>query len=164
MPRPRQNAHMRFSRARHILLVGLVTTLLCAGPVYAGLGGDGASIVADSDELKGSLRRYSSPLFETQEITTDNGIRVREFLNRDGLVFAVAWSGPAEPNLRQLLGVHFVQYHQARLSQTPAQLRRAMRLALPEFVIESGGHMRAYRGRAYLPALVPDGVSIAILE
>ena len=50
------------------------------------------------------------------------------------------------------------------MAQTPPELRRALRLALPDLVIESGGHMRAYRGRAYLPARVPDGVSTADLK
>ena len=34
----------------------------------------------------------------------------------------------------------------------------------PELVVESAGHMRAYRGRAYLPLLVPPGASAADLR
>ena len=154
---------MEFHRTGYLRLL-VFGSLLCVRTVYAGLGGDSASISTDFKELKGSLHAYSSPQFEIQEITTDNGLRVREFVNRDGLVFAVAWSGPAEPNLQHLLGVHFIQYHQARMAQTPPGLRRALRLALPDLVIESGGHMRAYRGRAYLPARMPDGVSTADLK
>jgi hypothetical protein len=150
-------------RARFILL--LVLNVLCVGTVFAGLGGDAASVLADSNQMQGILHSYSSsPQFDIQEVTTDNGIRVREFVNRDGLVFAIAWSGPAEPDLQQLLGVHFAAYHQARMAQTPPGLHRALRLALPDLVIESGGHMRAYRGRAYLPMRVPAGASTADLK
>jgi hypothetical protein len=155
---------MGFRRASFALLLSFGMTLLCVRAAYAGLGEGRASVIADSDELQGSVHAYSSPQFEVREITTQNGMRVREFLNQDGLVFAVAWSGPAEPNLQQLLGAHFARYHQARMAQTPPELRRALRLALPDLVIESGGHMRAYRGRAYLPARVPDGVSTADLK
>lgn len=154
---------MGFRRAKPARLLGFGMSLLCMGTASAGLGGDRASI-ADANALQGSLHGYSSPQFEMQEITTPNGVRVREFSNRDGLVFAVAWSGPVEPNLQQLLGVHFAQYLQARLSQTPPGLHRELRLALPDLVVESGGHMRAYRGRAYLPTFVPAGVSPADLK
>ncbi len=155
---------MGFRCVSSLLLLGFSMTLLCPRAAHAGLGGYSASIIADAEALKGSVQVYSSPQFEIREITADNGIRVREFVNRDGLVFAIAWSGPAEPDLQQLLGVHFVQYHQARMAQTPPQLRRPLRLALPALVVESGGHMRAYHGRAYLPARVPDGVSTADLK
>ena len=155
---------MGLRRARSLLLLGLGVNVLCVSTVCAGLGGDAASVLADSNQMQGVLRSYSSPQFDIQEITTENGIRVREFVNRDGLVFAIAWSGPAEPNLQQLLGVHFAQYHQARMAQTPPGLHRALRIALPDLVIESGGHMRAYRGRAYLPTHLPAGVLAADLK
>jgi hypothetical protein len=38
-----------------------------------------------------------------------------------------------------------------------------LRVALPGLIVESGGHLRAYAGRAYLPALVPAGVPAADL-
>jgi hypothetical protein len=150
--------------ARSLLLLGFGMNVLCVGTAFAGLGGDAASILADSNQMQGVLHSYSSPQFDVQEITTENGLRVREFVNRDGLVFAVAWSGPTEPDLQQLLGVHFAPYHQARMAQTPPGLHRALRLALPDLVIESGGHMRAYRGRAYLPMRLPAGTSTADLK
>jgi Protein of unknown function (DUF2844) len=155
---------MGLRRAGSLLLLGLAMNVLCVRTVCAGLGGDAASVLADSNQMQGVLHSYSSPQFDVQEITTENGIRVREFVNRDGLVFAIAWSGPAEPDLQQLLRVHFAQYHQARMAQTPPGLHRALRLALPDLVIESGGHMRAYRGRAYLPMNVPAGASTADLK
>jgi hypothetical protein len=155
---------MGFLRARSLLLPGFGMTLLCARAVYAGLGGDAASIIEDSNELQGSLQAYSSPQFEIREITSESGIRVREFLNHDGLVFAIAWSGPAEPDLHQLLGVYFAQYHRARMAQSPPGVHRDLRLALPDLVIESGGHMRAFRGRAYLPTRLPSGVLTADLK
>ncbi len=149
---------------RYLLLLAFIASVLRVGTAQAELGAGSASIVADSTEMQGSVQVYSSPQYEIQEITNPNGIRVREFVNRDGVVFAVAWNGPAEPDLQQLLGVHFAQYHQARMTQSPSALRGDLRLVLPDLVIESGGHMRAFRGRAYLPALVPAGASIAALK
>src|SRR5258708_25331136 len=127
------------------VLVGLGRNVLWARAVWAGLGGDAASVLAASNQMQGVVHSYSSPQFDIQEITTENGIRVREFVDRDGLVFAIAWSGPAEPNLQQLLGVHFAPYHQARMAQTPPGLHRALRLAPPDLSVDCSGPLRAHR-------------------
>ena len=40
-------------------------------------------------------------------------------------------------------------------------LRRGVRIELPDLVVEAGGHLRAYTGRALLPALLLAGVAPA---
>ncbi len=79
--RLRHNAPMGLRRARSLLLLGVGVNVLCVRTVCAGLGGNSASIIADSIEMQGSVHAYSSPQFEIQEITTENGICVREFVN-----------------------------------------------------------------------------------
>jgi hypothetical protein len=91
-------------------------------------------------------------------------MHVREYLNRDGIVFAVAWSGPAMPDLQRLLGPYFEEYTTALTSLKSPGLHRSVRIASSGLVVESEGHLRAYAGRAYLPALVPGGVSVADLR
>jgi hypothetical protein len=39
--------------------------------------------------------------------------------------------------------------------------RAAVVLRTGDLVVESGGHMRAFRGRAYLPGLVPPELGAA---
>ena len=90
--------------------------------------------------------------------------RVREFLNRDGVVFAVAWTGPVMPDLQRLLGGSFPAYTAALRALANPGLHRDLRIASSELVVESGGHLRAYVGRAYLPALIPIGTSISDLR
>ena len=137
---------------------------LWAGCACAGLGSDAAGVVADGTELHGALNSTSLPRYEIEEITTDTGMRVREYLGRDGVVFAVSWSGPALPDLQRLLGTHYVEYTTALAALTRPGLHRSVRIASSELVVESGGHLRAYAGRAYLPALVPAGISTADLR
>jgi hypothetical protein len=36
-----------------------------------------------------------------------------------------------------------------------------VRVDLPDLFVETGGHLRAYAGRAFLPTLVPAGVAPA---
>ena len=80
---------------------------------------------------------------------------MREFLNLDGIVFAVTWDGPVLPDLQTLLGANFATYMQALAVLKQPGLQRSLRIASPGLVVESGGHLRAYAGRAYLPALIP---------
>jgi hypothetical protein len=66
------------------------------------------------------------------------------------------------PNLRQTLGKYFDTYVAA------AQLKKANRRRVDvhedNLIVEAGGHMRAYSGRAYLPQAVPSGVNIGDLH
>ncbi|MHB8721765.1 MAG: DUF2844 domain-containing protein [Steroidobacteraceae bacterium] len=135
--------------------------LLCAAPARAGLEGDAAQVLADGTAMQGVVQSTPGRLYDIQEITAGTGTRVREYLNRSGRVFAISWSGPAVPDMRLLLGSHYDSYAQALSAMNHSGLRGSMRVASSELVVESGGHMRAYSGRAYLPALIPPGVPLA---
>ena len=144
------------------LIVGIYS--LCVEPARAGLGSDAADILIDSAQMQGVIKLVSREQYDVQEITTaETGMRVREYVNRDGLVFAVSWDGPVMPDLRQLLGSHYAAYTEALAALTHRGLR-SVRVASSELVVEWGGHMRAYSGRAYLPILVPPGVPVAELR
>jgi hypothetical protein len=129
-------------------------------PAIAGLGGDAASVEEDRLRMNGASRvvKGVTPLFSVQEIRTQSGTVVREYLSASGKVFAVAWDGPRMPDLRQLLAGNFVSLETAQREKRGVS--RPMRVETPELVVESAGHMRSFAGRAYVPALVPDGVSV----
>jgi hypothetical protein len=152
---------------RHPFKLSLLLLILGGGamqPARASLGGDAASVAADAAELHGVARTTPLQQYDIEEITSDSGIRVREFLNRDGIVFAVTWNGPVVPNLRTLLGSSFESYIKGLGTLKHPGTQRSLRLASGELVVESGGHMRAYGGRAYLPPLIPAGASPADLR
>ena len=146
------------------LLLGLGLNPLSVGTAGAALGGNAASVLSDTAELHGIERSTLLQLYDIQEITNDNGMRVREFLNREGIVFAVTWNGPVVPDLRSLLGTSFEAYSQGLAASKPSGTHRSLRIASPDLVVESGGHMRAYSGRAYLPRLMPAGTTTADLR
>lgn len=146
-----------------LVAMSLGMSPLCIQPASAGLGGSAASVLSDTQELHGVAHSTVLQDYEVHEISTDSGMFVREFLDRNGVVFAVAWNAPVVPDLRRLLGASFDAYVKALTALTPG-LRKSLRIASPELVVESGGHMRAYSGRAYLPALVPAGTSAADLH
>ena len=146
-----------------LMAMSLGSCLLSIQPACASLGGDTASVLSDTQELHGVAHSTVLQDYEIHEIGTDGGMRVREFLDRNGVVFAVAWNGPVVPDLRRLLGASFEAYVKALTALQPG-LRKSLRIASPELVVESGGHLRAYSGRAYLPALIPAGTSAADLH
>jgi hypothetical protein len=156
---------MAGSSVRHALLLLILSVgALWGGQARASLAGDAATVLDDAGELRGEVQSSTLQHFEIQEIVTDNGMRVREFLNRDGTVFAVTWSGPVVPDLQQLLGAKFAVYTAALAARDHLGLRRSVRVATSDLVVESDGHLRAYVGRAYLPAMIPIGVSAAELH
>jgi hypothetical protein len=150
---------------RSLLLVMVATSPLWVAPARAGLGSDAASVLADGAELHGVVNSVIGQQYDVQEIAAEPGMRVREYLTREGVVFAVSWTAPVLPDLQRLLGARFFEeYTTALAALNHAGLHRSVRIALTDLVVESGGHLRAYAGRAYLPALIPAGVSVAELR
>jgi Protein of unknown function (DUF2844) len=157
-----QNSRMRDWRCRYGFM--LAANLICAATACAGLGDDAAGVAADAKTLQGGLHIQSLPLFDIHDISTDSGLHVREYLDRNGIVFAVSWDGPVQPDLQRLLQASFAEYNQARAALTQPGLRRSLRMVSPDLVVETGGHLRAYSGRAYLPKRVPAGATAADLR
>lgn len=95
-----------------------------------------------------------------------SGTVMREYLDASGKVIAIGWQGPTLPDLQLLLGSYFARYVKAQSqirvqSARPADIsHRHAQLRDSDVVIESHGHLRAFQGRAYLPAMLPAGFSI----
>ena len=124
-------------------------------PAAASLGGDEATVAADHTVLEGKMKVARVQRYAVHEIAAPSGTVVREFVSPAGKVFAVSWSGPTMPDLRQVLGPYFDTYV-AAVQQRKA--RGPVNVVLPGLVVHSGGRMRAFAGKAYLPDAVPAGV------
>jgi hypothetical protein len=137
-------------------IVGLA---LAAPPARAALGEQEASVASDRRALaataSGTTERGAYRVHELQKGATT----IREFVSADGVVFAIAWSGLANPDLGPLLGAYADEYR-AAARETPRRGRRAARVAGDRVVVDRWGHMRDLHGRAYLPALLPPGVTV----
>lgn len=150
-------------RRPYILIscLGLLAVFFAsASPVQAALGETTKSISSDVKALsasRGNVTSFSG--YTVQEINSAS-VTVREYISSSGVVFGVAWSGFIRPDLSQLLGSYAAEY-QKRLSETPrARGLRSLRIETDNIVVEEWGHMRSLRGRAYVPALIPPGVSV----
>lgn len=143
-----------------VLVLGLV---VACEPAWAALGGDMESVDTDQGALNASEQiSATTESYTVYELQTTAGVVVREYLSLDGSVFAVSWHGPLLPNLRQILGGYFAQYTEAAQRQSGGHGHLAIRL--PDLVVESSGHMRAFFGRAYLPKALPQGVTAADIK
>src|SRR5207248_1071682 len=104
--------------------------------------------------------------YRIEEFTT-SGSTVREYIAKsNGLVFGIAWEGRINPPLDKLLGSYKAEYQKAESSPQPENNRRRVRtragralVRTDKLVVERGGHMRALHGKAYLPAMLPSGVT-----
>lgn len=132
-----------------------VLGLCCATQVWARLGADVASVQADQQAWDASSTQTALAGATLYSQTLSNGLHVRQYADASGSVFAVAWDGPVLPDFTRLLGEHAGAYADAvRLQQRGVHVRGAA------LVIESGGMMRSFSGRAYLPAKLPPTVTV----
>ncbi len=130
---------------------------LLPGLANAGLGQTEATVGSDAEQLNGSIKSTERSNYRIHEILLPSGTLVREYSTSGGTVFAVAWSGPAIPDLRQTLGRYFESYTTA--ARAPHVGHHHLQIRRNDFVMESNGHMRAFAGNAYLPQVIPDGFS-----
>lgn len=156
-----QNPRMKICSAKCALLLAAGMSPLYAGSARAALGGDAASVLADGTSMHVDVQSEIREQYQVFKIGTAAGINVREYLNKDGIVFAVSWSGPVPPDLERLLGAHFTTYTAALAAVAHPGVRRSLRVESSQLIVELGGHLRAYAGRAYLTALIPAGVTTA---
>jgi hypothetical protein len=159
-----------------ILALSVLLVSQAPGIAMATLGGPAQSIAADQQALGGQIRMLnqpqssargqalreqmpapSKPAYTVEQISTPAGLSVNEYVSPNGTVFAVSWRGPRPPNLSQLLGSYFAEYQTAAAS--PQAQRGHLFIQSENLVVETGGHMRDLRGRAYVPALLPPGLS-----
>jgi hypothetical protein len=100
--------------------------------------------------LNGALRQRT--------LIDEGGTTINEYATSTGRIVAYTWSGPTMPDLRALLGKHVVSYQAGAVTAADGNLHSS-RIARPDVIVESGGPMRGYVGRAWLPAALPPGVT-----
>lgn len=135
--------------------------LLMAGQqVHATLGETADSVTTDRKAIsavRGATTVHTG--YTVQEIVSD-AVTVREYISPSGVVFGIAWNGLSSPDLTLLLGSYSGEYRKA-LQQTPRMRgRRFSQIKTDHIVVEKWGHMRNLRGRAYVPSLIPQGVTV----
>ena len=146
---------MRFTKLPALILIFLLSLY---DPAMAALGDSEDSIVNDQVSMKATHRIAREPQYTVHEMQTPSGTLIREYVSAQGRVFAVTWQGPFMPDLQQILGNYFADYSAAAGNKRAGHGRLLVKQ--PGLVVHSGGHMRAFSGRAYIPEQVPSNISI----
>lgn len=146
-----------------IMLPGLgLLLMLCltTNPAFATLGERSDSVGKDSAALSAEKKNTtSSDRYSVHELASQ-GTTVREFLTPGGVVFAVAWNGLVNPDLGVLLGAYTPDYKRAKQNLARKHGQKRSKVKGDRVVVETWGQMRNLCGRAYDPALVPQGVDL----
>ena len=148
-----------FSVTLLVLNIALII-FLYAGQVQAALGESADSIESDQKAFS-AIRRATktSTAYTVHEIITE-AMTVREYVSPSGIVFGIAWNGLTHPDLTLLLGSYNSEYKKATRKTKRQPGRRHVQVKTDGVVVEKWGHMRNLQGRAYAPALIPQGVSV----
>ncbi len=144
------------------ILTVLLGLLLGAAPAWAVLGQRVTSVQSDRARLRGELRAVERQGYSVQQITAADGTVIKEYVSPAGMVFGVSWQGPAMPDLSDLLGAYFPEFQKA--SGTATRRHRAVAVKTDQVVVESGGHLRAFHGIAYVPGLLPSNLTPAVVQ
>ncbi len=145
-----------------IFLSVFVVLLLASSSGWAVLGEYENSVATDQQRMHAQLRQVSGQGYSIKQLSSVNGKVVREYVSPKGMVFGISWQSPIMPDLRQLLGSYFTQFQQA--AQSRRQRGGPLVIRTKDFVLVSGGHMRAFHGVAYVPSLVPANVSAEVVR
>jgi hypothetical protein len=137
----------------------LLTGIIFSAPAFAGLGGDASSVTADTAKMKGEARSTPTGGYTVNQITLPSGTVMNEYVSAEGKVFAVTWKGAVVPNLTQALGSYFEEY-KAAIAVTPHEGHNHLTVRQPDLVVMTGGHMRYWNGKAYVPSLLPPNFSL----
>ena len=146
---------MRVLSPRSFLLCLIVSAFSYSA--FAALGGDVTSIQADQAHMRAQRRVIQNAAYTVHEMQSQSTTVVREFVSPDGKVFGISWQGPSRPDLQQMLGNYYSEFAAARPTR---RMHGPVTIRTQNLVIQSGGHMRALTGRAYIPAMVPADVRL----
>jgi hypothetical protein len=149
---------MQESPFTHVIAASFmaVATWCVSADACAELGGvmlpkADARATAPQSLLNGALRLRTS---------TDSGnTTINEYATGAGEIIAYTWQGPTMPDLLALLGKYAGSYRAGAAAASADGSLHASRVVRPDVVVESGGAMRGYVGRAWLPGALPPGVT-----
>ncbi len=133
--------------------------LLASASVFASLGGPESSIHRDTQKLNATKKVvHSMKNYSIHELDS-HGTLIREYISSSGIVFGIAWRGLVHPELGSLLGSYAAEYSilfEKNLKQNGA---RTSSIRTDNIVVEKWGHMRNLAGHAFIPSLLPEGLS-----
>ena len=106
-----------------------------------------------------SLKVIQKEKFSIYEIQVPE-YKIREYVNSDRKVFAVAWSGFTHPQMKQVLSSYYDEFLEVAQNQKRTHGQRFRVVKTKNLTVMMSGHMRNLKGKAYLHKGLPLGVNI----
>jgi len=155
---------MRHRLALEIVVIVSLIAIVDLQKTWAVLGEPASSVETDRLAMAGQFKMIQAQHYTIQEIMTSDFV-VKEYVSGN-TVFAVAWRGRRPPDLTSILGTYLQEYQEASAAaaSTGPRRRRGTRIQALHVVVETGGHAGDVRGRAYLPSLIPPGVTPELIQ
>jgi hypothetical protein len=144
-----------FSPAPAVLAV-MATLLVASTGAHAELGG---TMPSQADSTGAAPQVLLNGALRLRTLTDAGHTTISEYATSSGQIIAYTWQGPTMPDLRALLGPYAGSYRSGAAALAPDGNLHASRIVRPDVIVESGGPMRGYAGRAWLPAALPPGVT-----
>lgn len=126
----------------------------------ATLGKSAESVAPDKKAFSAVQRNSTTHKGYTIKEFESKANIVREYVSSSGVVFAFAWGGLSHPDLTSLLGSCADEYRHDSPEGSRELGGRNLQLTEKSVIVEKWGHVMSVQGRAYVPALVPWGVSV----
>lgn len=131
-----------------------------------------SDVTADTDASASAAATptATNSSYTVRTATLANGTVEREYVNADGVVFGVAWNGPFAPDFQALFGTSAFATYTSGLQAARASNGLRGRAGGPVtvtsegLVVQMAGHQRALSGRAYMPGLLPSGISASDIQ
>ncbi|MGF6538127.1 DUF2844 domain-containing protein [Paraburkholderia youngii] len=136
-------------------IASVIAVVACSASfgAHAELGG-----TMPSQAVAGAPRTLLNGALRERTWTDAGNTTINEYATSTGLIVAYAWQGPTMPDLHALLGKYGDSYKTGAAAAGSGNLHSS-RVARSDVIVESGGPMRGYVGRAWLPAALPAGVT-----
>jgi hypothetical protein len=147
-------------RSVALLIAVVLAAVGTSSRARAALGEPAESVMRDQEVLAATRGEASAVQTYRVERLVSPARTVREYVSPSGVVFAVTWEGVSHPDLASVLGSYAAPVLQALAGEHRVPGRRSRRIETGGAVVETWGHMRAVHGRAYVPSLLPAGVTL----
>jgi hypothetical protein len=134
-----------------------VVAALAPRDAAAALGGDVSSVLHDHAVIGATAMIDARSGYDVYAGTSADGRELREYVDRSGRVFAVAWKGTRPQNIAALLGESASRYVAAATRHQNGH--HIVNISEPDLALSVVKLPGGWVGHAVLPQAVPAGVA-----
>lgn len=140
-------------------LGALLALVMLSAPAWAVLGGGVADIQGEQLRLRATRSvGYAFHGGSVHVLRLPDSSLIQQFVNAQGIVYAVAWNTRLKPDFKPLLGRYAADFDAgvADARRTPG-IKRNVFVDHGDLAVHSGGRLGSFVGKAWLKSQLPAG-------